>query len=67
MLTVLEEDRHAWFAGRTRAILKYLDLEMEPARPGSPRRVLDIGSGAGNMAHHLAGILTVAIAAARRK
>lgn len=54
VLTVLEEDRHAWFAGRTRAILKYLDLEMEPARPGQPRVVLDIGSGAGNMAHHLA-------------
>jgi len=54
VLTVLEEDRHAWFAGRTRAILKVLDMEMEPARPGSQRLVLDIGSGAGNMAHHLA-------------
>ena len=27
VLTVLEEDRHAWFAGRTRAILTYLDAE----------------------------------------
>lgn len=54
VLTVLEEDRHAWFAGRTRAILKVLDAEIGPQQPGQPRRVLDIGSGAGNMAHHLA-------------
>lgn len=54
VLTVLEEDRHAWFAGRTRAILKYLDAELGPQQPGQPRRVLDIGGGAGNMAHHLA-------------
>lgn len=54
VLTVLEEDRHAWFAGRTRAILKYLDAELGPQQPGQPRLVLDIGSGAGNMAHHLA-------------
>lgn len=54
VLTVLEEDRHAWFAGRTRAILKYLDLEMGSQRPATPRKILDIGGGAGNMAHHLA-------------
>lgn len=55
VLTVLEEDRHAWFAGRTRAIQKYLDAEVGEAPPGGGgRRVLDIGSGAGNMAHHLA-------------
>ncbi len=55
VLTVLEEDRHAWFAGRTRAILKYLDAEVGPAPASGPERlVLDIGSGAGNMAHHLA-------------
>ena len=54
VLTVLDEDRHAWFAGRTRAILKVLDAELGPAAPGSSRTVLDIGSGAGNMAHHLA-------------
>ncbi len=53
-LTVLEEDRHAWFAGRTRAILKYLDAELGPQPHGAARLVLDIGSGAGNMAHHLA-------------
>ena len=54
VLTVLEEDRHAWFAGRTRAIQKFLDAELGPASPGSNRTVLDVGSGAGNMAHHLA-------------
>ncbi len=54
VLTVLEEDRHAWFAGRTRAILQYLDVELPPRHNGEPRLVLDIGSGAGNMAHHLA-------------
>jgi SAM-dependent methyltransferase len=54
VLTVLEEDKHAWFAGRTRAILKYLDAELGPQLPGRIRKVLDIGSGAGNMAHHLA-------------
>ncbi len=54
VLTVLAEDRHAWFAGRTRAILKYLDAELGPAHPGEARTVLDLGGGAGNMAHHLA-------------
>ncbi len=53
-LTLLAEDRHAWFAGRTRAILKYLDAELGPIPPGRRRKVLDVGSGAGNMAHHLA-------------
>jgi SAM-dependent methyltransferase len=54
VLTVLEEDKHAWFAGRTRAILKYLDAELGPAMAATPRQVLDLGGGAGNMAHHLA-------------
>ncbi len=54
VLTVLNEDQHAWFAGRTRAILKYLDAELGPSQPGEARKVLDIGGGAGNMAHHLA-------------
>ncbi|MBE2237443.1 MAG: class I SAM-dependent methyltransferase [Caldilineaceae bacterium] len=53
-LTVLEEDRHAWFAGRTRAILKYLDAELGSNGDGQTRKVLDLGGGAGNMAHHLA-------------
>jgi SAM-dependent methyltransferase len=53
-LTVLDEDKHWWFMSRTRAILKYLDAEVGPAKPGQERRVLDIGCGAGNMAHHLA-------------
>ena len=54
LLTVLEEDKHAWFAGRTRAILKYLDTEMPQRSSGKERLVLDVGGGAGNMAHHLA-------------
>ena len=54
VLTVLAEDRHAWFAGRTRAILKYLDAELGTTTPKAGRKVLDIGGGAGNMAHHLA-------------
>lgn len=40
---------------RTRAILKFLDQEMGPAGSNrDPRLVLDMGCGAGNMAHHLA-------------
>ena len=54
VLSVLEEDKHAWFAGRTRAILKYLDAEMPPRQAGDSRLVLDVGGGAGNMTHHLA-------------
>lgn len=54
VLTVLEEDKHAWFAGRTRAILKFLDAELNNTGSLYPRRVLDVGGGAGNMAHHLA-------------
>ena len=53
VLTLLDEDKHAWFAGRTRAILKYLDAEPGPLSPGQQRKVLDVGGGAGNMAHHL--------------
>lgn len=54
VLTVLEEDKHAWFAGRTRAILKYLDTILPPKPASAERLVLDVGGGAGNMAHHLA-------------
>jgi SAM-dependent methyltransferase len=50
MQPVLEEDRHWWFASRTRAILAYLDRYMGP---GQDRRVLDVGCGAANMTHHL--------------
>jgi SAM-dependent methyltransferase len=50
MLIVLDEDRHWWFATRTRAILAYLDRHVGP---GKDRRVLDVGCGAANMAHHL--------------
>jgi SAM-dependent methyltransferase len=51
MLTVLEEDKHWWFASRTRAILAYLDRYVGAGRDA---RVLDVGCGAGNMMHHLA-------------
>jgi SAM-dependent methyltransferase len=51
MQIALEEDKHWWFASRTRAILAYLDRYVGPSQE---RRVLDIGCGAGNMAHHLA-------------
>lgn len=51
MQVVLEEDRHWWFASRTRAIMAYLDRYVGA---GKDLRILDIGCGAGNMAHHLA-------------
>jgi SAM-dependent methyltransferase len=51
MLVVIEEDKHWWFASRTRAILAYLDRFVGLGRG---RRVLDVGCGAGNMMHHLA-------------
>lgn len=50
MQVVLEEDRHWWFASRTRALLAYLDRYFGP---GEGRRVLDVGCGAANMTHHL--------------
>jgi SAM-dependent methyltransferase len=50
MLTVLEEDRHWWFATRTRAILAFLDRYVGP---GQDLRILDVGCGAANMTHHL--------------
>ncbi len=51
VLVKIEEDRHWWFASRTRAIVGLLDryLGSDPNR-----LVLDVGCGAGNMAHHLA-------------
>jgi SAM-dependent methyltransferase len=50
MLTVLDEDRHWWFATRTRAILVFLDRYVGA---GKGRRILDVGCGAANMTHHL--------------
>ena len=52
MQVVLEEDRHWWFATRTRAILTYLDMFVG-TQGRETRRLLDVGCGAGNMAHHL--------------
>jgi len=45
----LEEDKHWWFASRTRALLGMMDA----ALPGRDLKLLDIGCGAGNMIHHL--------------
>lgn len=50
MSVLIEEDKHWWFASRTRAILAYLDRYIGP---GCDLRVLDVGCGAANMAHHL--------------
>jgi SAM-dependent methyltransferase len=52
VLRLLPEDRHWWFASRTRALQALLD-PLLAERAGSVR-VLDVGCGAGNMAHHLA-------------
>ncbi len=46
----LEEDRHWWFASRTRALFTLMDaLSLND----SGLQLLDIGCGAGNMIHHL--------------
>lgn len=45
----LPEDRHWWFASRTRALQAMLDGTL----PGRNLVWLDIGCGAGNMFHHL--------------
>jgi len=46
----LEEDKHWWFAGRTWSLLNMVD---RIAAPDGTKRVLDVGSGAGNMFHHM--------------
>jgi len=49
MEVLLEEDKHWWFASRTKAIFAVL----APVVKGAEGLVLDVGSGAGNMFHHL--------------
>lgn len=58
--TRTQEDRHWWFASRTRALLGLLDDAcVDRARATGvdmswgDLRVLDVGCGAGNMVHHL--------------
>ena len=51
MLTVLDEDRHWWFASRTRAILTYLDRYVGP---GQDLQVLDVGCGTGTITEEIA-------------
>jgi SAM-dependent methyltransferase len=46
----IEEDKHWWFASRTRALFAMLDRALPAERP---LKVLDVGCGAGNMIHHL--------------
>lgn len=46
----IAEDRHWWFASRTRALLAMLDRELDRSQSVP---VLDVGCGAGNMFHHL--------------
>lgn len=48
----IEEDKHWWFAGRTWSLLNMIDRIVTP---DAKKHVLDIGCGAGNMFHHLAG------------
>jgi len=43
------EDKHWWFASRTRALLAMMDRLL----PGRNLKLLDVGCGAGNMIHHL--------------
>jgi SAM-dependent methyltransferase len=46
----IEEDKHWWFASRTRALTGMMD-RLLPS--GGNLKVLDVGCGAGNMIHHL--------------
>jgi SAM-dependent methyltransferase len=51
----IAEDRHWWFASRTRALFAVMDRFV----PGDSLDVLDVGCGAGNMIHHLSRYGTV--------
>jgi SAM-dependent methyltransferase len=51
----LAEDRHWWFASRTRALFSMMDGLVS----GHDNRILDVGCGAGNMFHHLSRYGTV--------
>jgi SAM-dependent methyltransferase len=45
----IEEDKHWWFASRTRALFNVMDGFIRDR----DKRILDVGCGAGNMFHHL--------------
>jgi SAM-dependent methyltransferase len=50
---LLPEDSHWWFASRTRALQAIAAPAIGSVAHGRRLRVLDIGCGAANMAHHL--------------
>jgi SAM-dependent methyltransferase len=47
------EDKHWWFVGRRRLLLKLLGRVFRPADSGAPREILDVGCGTGTMLQHL--------------
>jgi SAM-dependent methyltransferase len=51
VIELLPEDKHWWFASRTRALQALVDPAVREL--GINGRVLDVGCGAGNMHHHL--------------
>lgn len=47
------EDKHWWFVGRRRLLLKLLGRVFRPADSNAPREILDVGCGTGTMLQHL--------------
>jgi SAM-dependent methyltransferase len=47
------EDKHWWFVGRRRILLRTLEGCLPPPRDGEPLRILDVGSGTGKTLQYL--------------